>query len=310
MTKTTFEEAVAFLNERGIEFRQGQEYVGPVPRRPEPRAWIEGLAPPFSAEEWLDIVSADSELFGSCCANISAARDILYSKVRHGRWLDSKDLWEFIEILKNHDGFEYMLSPTDKNYAEWSSWEEGRKPQDDPIYRLWEVYDKIKDHLKLAPPYVVPFSDDAPIREPIRAAISVLHAGVGSLYWSTSCFGERDGDPQWVVDQRRAERQLTIARLMPALRDVMTHIDKLDLGDFDGFAICKQAEPDAVCDNRLGLCIYSTMKDAQEMIERWCKVEDEEEEARPGKKPTREQTVIRPVHVSSKTGLTFKDKTA
>ena len=64
---STFEEAVAFLNEKDIPFRQGDEYVGEVGkgRHKEDRPWIESLHVPFTPEEWLDIISADSELFGS-----------------------------------------------------------------------------------------------------------------------------------------------------------------------------------------------------------------------------------------------------
>ena len=305
---TTFEEAVAYLNEKQIEFRQGDEYVGEpgVDRHKEDRPWIESIEIPFSPQEWLDIISSDSEILGSCCATISNARDILYAQARHGRWIDAKDLWEFVEILSHHDGFEYMLPQTHENYEEWSCWyDKTAKPTDDPIYRLWEVYDKTKDHLKLKVPHDKPYPEDSKVREPVHAAISTLYDGVHNLFWSTSCFSEgRENDPQWMVDQKRARRQLTIARL---LQDLLTHIDTLDLGDFDGFAICKRDELDDICRNMLGKCIFTTEAEAQGMIERWSKSWDETEERNENWECPRDTMVVRPVRVSSKTGLTFLD---
>jgi len=308
---TTFNEAVLWLNERGIGFRQGDEYVGEVgvDRRCESRPWIESIEVPFSAEEWLDIISADSKIFGSCCATISNARDILYAQARHGRWIDGKDLWEFVEILSHHDGFEFMLPRTNENHREWSSWCEGIEPQDDPIYRLWEVYDKVKNHLKIEVPHTEPYPEGAPIREPIQRALSTLNQSLDALYWATSCFASgREDDPQWMKDQRRAARQRTIARLMPALHELIHHIDDLDLGDFEGYAVVQKDEPDVLCKNGLGACIYTTEDDAKEMIARWAKTYDERKEPAGRMASPRESTAIRPVRVSSKTGLTFLDE--
>lgn len=307
-----FEGAVAWLNERSIPFRQGDEYVGEhgvgEGRHKVDRPYIEALEVPLTAEEWLDIMSTDGEFLGACCGTISSARDILIAQVRHGRWIDTKDLWEFIEILSHHDGFEFMLPKTHENYREWSTWYEDMKPQDDPIYRIWETWDAIKEHALLEVPHADPYPENSSAREPVKAALNVLYDGVFALYWGTSCFSEEsDNDPDWMKQQKHARRQLTIARLLPALRGVLDHIDTLDMGDFKGFAVCKIGEPDDVCRNRLGQCIYHTEEEAQKMIDRWAKRDDENEEDF-GRKDIRKKAIIRPVSVSSETGLTFLDE--
>lgn len=305
---TTFDEAVAFLNEREVKFVQGREWLGEpgVDRRTEERPYIEKIKIPFSGDEWLDLMDTEGRALGMCCGTISAARDILLGELRGGRWIDGEKLTRFVGLLSHHDGFEYMLPRTEKNYEEWGSYAFER-PADDPIYRLWEIYDKIKDHLHVRPPSVEPYPENAPIRDPIQAALTTVYSHSASLYWATSCFAsDREDEPAWMKQQKQAHRQLTIHRLLPALQALLKHIDTLDLGDFDGFAVCKAKEPSAVTENGLGLCIFHTREEAQGMIDTWSKQEDEHEEDYLSRN-VRENTIIRPVHVSSKTGLTFKD---
>ncbi len=239
-----------------------------------------------------------------CCGNISHARDILTSCLRDGRWIKGRDLWEFVETLKNHDGFEYMLPIDNDKHEEYKSWR-GENPDKDPIYRLWQVYDKIKGHLYTSRPFLGAPPQDAPIRQPIQLALSILNLTITQLWWSTSALSRPlKNEPAWMKDQKDAQRQLTIARMMPALRDVMEHIDELDLGDFEGFAICEQEEPDMLIKNNLGLCIYRTKEEAQKMIDTWA-IQDDNCVEDTYKKEVRKKTVIRPVSVSSKEGLYF-----
>jgi hypothetical protein len=306
--ETPFEKATAFLKRRKVEFLQGNEYVGEpgVDRHVEDRPYIEKIKIPFTGDEWIDLMDTEGQALGMCCATISHARDILLAELRGGRWINGEKLWEFVELLRHHDSFEYMLPPTEKNYQKWKS-HTFKRPKDDPVYRLWEIYDAIKDHLIVRPPPVEPFSEDAPIRQPIQAALSTVYSHSASLYWATSCFNdEGDRDPPWMKQQKQAARQLTIHRLLPALQSLLKHIDALNLGDFDGFAVCKSKEPDAVTENGLGLCVYHTRDEAQRMIDTWAK-QDDENKTDYLSKEVRANTIIRPVHISSKTGLTFKD---
>jgi hypothetical protein len=312
---STFEEAVTFLNEKDVQFIQAYEYVGKVGpdrvRRDLPI--IEQILPPFSSDEWLDLISSDSELLGACCGTISAARDVIYGRLRQGRWMYGEQVWEFFATLAHHDGFEYMLRKDDERYKEWDAEHYFGDEKNDAIYRFWKTFDVVKDHVRMKPPHTTPYPEDSSIREPLRMSLSTLDGALNSLYWATSCFSKEDPEspsPQWMLDQKRAARQLTIARLMPALRDVLDHIDTLDLGDFEGFAVVKKEEPDEVCRNGAGACLYTTEAQAKDMIEGWAKARDEKD---PDEIPDhyvcpRETTLIRPVSVSSKTGLTFLDK--
>jgi hypothetical protein len=312
---TTFQEAVAFLEEKNVEFTQGYEYRGKHGegdgRNHHDLPLIEQIKPPFTAEEWLDLVSSDSELLGSCCAQISNARDVLFGKVRHGCWMRSGEVWEFFARLANHDGFDYMLPVDGERYEKWDGGHYFESEDHDAVYRFWKVFDKIKDHLPMKAPETKPYSEDAPIRDPIQMAFRVARAGIDDLDWATGCFGRnRDDDPQWLLDQRRARRQLTIARVAPAIRSILDHIHTIDLGDFEGYAVCKKDEPDEVCTNGAGRCIYTTEADAKDIIERWSKDRDERDpdEVPSHRADPRETTLIRRVSVSSETGLRFLDE--
>lgn len=308
---TTFEEAVAFLDERDIQFRQGYEYVGEAGkgRHQEDRNYIESVAIPFSAEEWLDVIDTEGKALGACCATISSARDILLAQLRQGRWISTKDLWEFTEILSHHDGFEFMLPKNHEHYEAWRSWQQDQDPQDDPIYRLWQIWDKIKDHALLNTPRADPPAPKSKYAEhPVHSALSVAYNSIHMLFWATSCFGEgREDDPAWMAQQKHARRQLVLARVTPSLRTLFEHLSQFDQGDFKGFAICSKEDPKEILDNRMGQCIFHTREEAQGMIDAWAKRDDENEEDF-GRKDIREKTTIRPVSVSAKTGLTFLDK--
>lgn len=311
---TTFEEAVAFLNERDIHFIQEYEYVGKhgegAGRKMRKLHVIKGITPPFSSDEWLDLISADSELLQSCCAVISNARDVIYAKVRQDRFMSGSELWEFFGRLAQHDGFDYMFPPDSDAYRAWDKNHGFDSEDKDPIYRLWKIFDKIKNHLAVKSPETKPYPEDAEIRKPLQAAFRLASAGIDDLSWATGCFARtRDDDPQWLLEQRRAQRQLTIARVAPSLRTILDHLHTIELGDFEGFAVCKREEPDEVCANGAGRCIYATEEHAKEMIERWSKSRDEKsaEEIPPHWVCPRETTVIRPVRVSHETGLTFLD---
>lgn len=148
---------------------------------------------------------------------------------------------------------------------------------------------------------------------PIQKAISVLNSGIDKLWWATSCFSHEDETaeyktPEWLKQQRIVERKLTIARLIPALKDVLSHIKDLDYSDYDGFAICSRKDPSHVLSNGAGHCIFATENDAQTMIELWSKAGDHEKEPPEHRKiKIRDAVVIRSVHVSTEHGLAFTD---
>jgi hypothetical protein len=309
---STFDEAIAFLSEKGVEFRQGDEYVGEPGkgRHSVPRNYITDIYIPFTAEEWIDLMSTEGKFLGSCCATISAARDILLKQLRGGRWIRTGELWEFMETIGHHDGFEYMLPKDHEHYSEFDEqdWRD-HTPEEDPIYRLWQVWDKIKEHVTLKVPYTEPYKPESRYgKHPVHEALALAYSATHHLYWATSCFGKnREDDPAWMKQQKHARRQLTLARVTPALRTLFEHLDQFDLGDFEGFAVCKKDAPDDVLDNSMGQCIFHDEAEAQKMIDQWAKKDDEHEEDF-GRNDIREKTTIRPVSVTVSHGLRFLDE--
>lgn len=67
---------------------------------------------PWSNDEIADIINIEGELFPSCCADISAARDILISALREDRWIALYKLYEACEdILSCSEAIEHLSEP-------------------------------------------------------------------------------------------------------------------------------------------------------------------------------------------------------
>lgn len=304
-----FEKAVAWLNQEGVEFVQDYEYVGEpgVDRHREDRPTIRAFKLPFTAEEWLDIVNKEGNFLPMCCATISNARDILIAQLREDRYIDCSEALQFTELLGSHDGFEWLRGdeePKESNHRGWNK-------SADPFYKFWRIWRVIRPHANLlyslGRPKVEPNKNPDYVH-PIHEALGVAHGGLDALYYALSCFGRgQQDDPDWMKQQRVAQRKLIIARTLPALRSVLDHIGHIDFGDYDGFAICSKESPSHVVSNRLGHCIFQSEKDAQDMIDAWANPEDHEKEPPPHRKKIRDSVIIRPVRVSSRTGLTFTD---
>lgn len=296
----TFEELLSYLNKEGISFFQSGEWVGEPgkDRHKEDRPTIDRFKLPFSAEEWLDIMDKEGESLPMCCGTISSVRDILLGQLRENRVISCADSNHVFELLAGHDGFEYMLANEEIDYKTYKT---------DPIYRFWVIWQMIRPHANLGTIYCEP-PKHPDYKNPIHNALDVAHKGIDALWWSVTCFkvGGDEGDPEWLKQQRIAERKLTIARVTPALRTILEHIKTLDYGDYDGFAICSKEDPSHILSNVVGYCIFKTKKEAEDMIERWAKPDDDLEEPSENRKKVREETVIRAVRVSD-AGLSFID---
>lgn len=57
------------------------------------------VRPGFSDSEWLDLISAESDLLPACCGAVSSIRDILLSAARNDRWLDCRSIDEIRDLL-------------------------------------------------------------------------------------------------------------------------------------------------------------------------------------------------------------------
>lgn len=304
----SFASAAAYLTQEGIEFHQDNECVGEVgvDRHWEDRPTISSFRLPFTAEEWLDIMNKEGQFLGACCATISNARDILLSQLREDQFIDCHEALQFVELLGSHDGFEWLRSDEEPKDSAHRGWDKTK----DPFYRFWKIWKVIRPHANLlrgGRPKVEP-NKNPDYTHPIHEALGVAHGGLDALYWAVGCFGRgQDDDPDWMKQQRVAQRKLTIARTLPSLRAVLDHISHLDYGDYDGYAICSKKEPSHIVSNRLGHCIFQNADEAQKMIDAWATPEDHEQEPPSHREKIRDSVVVRPVRVSTAGGVVFTD---
>lgn len=303
-TKPTFKSAVSSLKRLKVEFSQNYEYVGPVgpERHSEDRPSFDKFRLPFTSDEWMDLMNTEGEFLGICCGTISSSRDILLAQLRHGGWISCKDAWELAETLRSHDGFEWMTE-TGNLAPKHRPW----KKENDPIYKFWRAWRIISPFADIGTVWTSP-NPNPKFDDPVHGAVSVLHRGITSLWWSTGCFFEHENDPEWMTQQRIAQRKLAIARLLPALKTVLERVHTLDYADYSGFALCSKETPDHVLDNSLGLCIFNNKAEAKKMIEAWAVEDDHTQEPRDDHTDVRTRVVIRPVRVSTAEGLVFTDK--
>jgi hypothetical protein len=301
----TFETAIAYLNQNEVAYYQDNECVGEVgvDRHWEDRPTISSFKLPFTAEDWLDLMNKEGEFLGMCCATISNARDILLSQLREDQTISCAETFQFIELLGSHDSFEWLRSDDEPDDSVVDK-------AKNPIYRLWKVWQVIKPHANLLRsdrPKIEP-NKNPDFMHPVHEALGVAHRGIDALYFAVGCFGRgQPDDPEWMKQQQIASRKLIIARTLPSLRAVLDHISHLDLGDYDGFAICSSKEPSHVVSNRLGHCIFQNADEAQKMIDAWAKPEDHEKEPPAHREKIRSSVVVRPVRVSTEKGVVFTD---
>ena len=59
---------------------------------------------PFSAQEWMDLLSIESDRgIGGCCGNLSQVRSVLFGVFGEGGWIRAKELGECALTLRNHE---------------------------------------------------------------------------------------------------------------------------------------------------------------------------------------------------------------
>lgn len=80
----------------------------------------------FEPEVWVDLLNAGGQWLPSCCADISAVRDILGQALRQNSWIDTQDLKRSVDLLNGHSQID----------------------ESNPLHYLMIIWDKVKDHVK------------------------------------------------------------------------------------------------------------------------------------------------------------------
>jgi hypothetical protein len=302
----------------GIRFHCEDEYRGKPPdRKAHELALFKNVELPLTPEDWCRICMNDGEEYmGGCCGSMSAVQDVVNKWFRFDSgWVSCDELSEVAQAFVDHgDGWwkdwgacqeqgliedgetlgdfieriianEADSAPPDRKprWGNFSAW--------DKIHLVWFI---VKGHY--APRVPKGYGDHMSEWD---KAVSMLSRGCTAISWHRMF--QEDESPQ-----KRANYLLILARILPALRTVWTSIEEVAPEPFEGLALIdKEAGPDKVASNGRGLCVFSSRKEVDEILDLWRRQDAEQEE--PRTKPVDERIGVRPVRISVQEGLVFTD---
>lgn len=244
----------------------------------------------FTAEEWVDLMDTEGEFLPMCCGTISHIRDVLIGCLRDGGMITASDLSEIVQLLKDH----HDCGDNDS----------------DPLVRLQQTWDAIKDQAKLrVSGYKIDPSD-------FLTAFGILYHSSSVIAWN---FPGKDEDEEF---ERKVSNSTAFIRLLPAIKTIHKHLTELGVEPVDGFAVC---EGDEVLQAYRGLAVYRTPERAEEIRKLFNdKEKDERSSARQRKAENKKRAIryggdpdeviykhieytVRPVRISLEQGITFLD---
>lgn len=232
---------------------------------------------PWTPDDWFAAARSSGDAYlGGCCGKMSSVQDIVNGWFRDGYSVKtSGNGWDtlgaVVTALCEHDGLgpnepdcvvlalneplEVYLANPEKVHA-LSPWKK--------IGLLWTL---IKDHLFISP-VDLPCPQDSWYE--VDQAVWTLGRAAQSLSFHRA-FSDGELSPQEKVNYT-----LIIARLYPALKTVLAGVDQLGGVEFEGYALIDTRHgDDAVCENGLGACLYSTEDEYKRVLELWKKSETE-----------------------------------
>lgn len=325
----TFQETIGYLDALGVEYNRDYDYgkQGTEERHHFEVDVIKSVRLPLTDSEWCDVCSR--ERVGGCCGTMGSAQGIIDYAFNSGGWIQGQDFDRLAQLFIGHDEDErcdYTFKKLSKPISEAVdiarvAWNRTNPGPDEPCLGAWEkialVWHIAKDVISPEIPWAY-----RKHMSPLESAISMLAKGFQSLSFERIFDPPSDdkldpnlqrapADPDFEREkaaQKKAQRALTLARILPALGVVNAEIDQMDLGPLEGFALIdKEQGPDAIAANSFGLCIYAVREDAERLIGQWRKQEKEYEERNERVKPIDERIGIRRVRVSKEHGIEFLD---
>lgn len=239
------------------------EYVGPPDKRERVELdRIESVQFGLSAEEWCALCMREGQYYmGACCGQTSAIQDIYNSIFRDGGWASGQMIRELMECAARHDGFEvYGKAAPEELLGLIRKWHKL-----DPITKIGVICQAVADKLKTN-------RMDQPNtgkQEP-EDFIIVLEHSLRMLSFQNVFRDEKQKESS----QHHANQELLLARAVPAAKKFLAETVRVLSKPFEGVAIAKSGT-DEIQQNRLGLCIYKTKEEAEEVIGLWKKSRDE-----------------------------------
>lgn len=267
----------ALLGPHGFDVHFHEMWVG-APGTPERHSVpipnkIKGVRLPFTPAEWCQIAMRDGDSYiGGCCGTSGAMQDIICATFRESGWIEAEDMQRLADLAEGHGGYEWWFKPLaqesfDKAASKWPA-----IPVWTKMGFVWHaVREKLSFDDKPEADYMIGRQDLSD--QQVFAAVQ----GAMHIFRYEDLFNKDKGSP----DQEAANKALVVARLLPAVRRLLT-ILKGRHKPFKGFAVVSAEHPDEIAQNGYGLAIYGSASRCDEMIRRWTKEDrDLELKARP-----------------------------
>ena len=220
---------------------------------------IRSLLPPWTPAQWFAVIHREGEWLGTCCGQISAARDILISAIPDGGWIDSRPFMELLGTLSSHDGFEDLLS-NPQVYVE--------KSPNDPLGQLGLVWPHVRERLADREP---PPVSNGPLT--VREAWSTL-SRISTAMWYVSAFS-RDDNPEAAASDKLF-CDMCISRVLPALsvlwKDLPNYFAN---GPITALAAVRDESPEEILNLRRGPAIFKDVAHLKDTASIWCKSDPE-----------------------------------
>ena len=176
--------------------------------------------------QWVDLLNTEGRWLSSCCSDISHARDLLATALRHNGQMDAYDFRDLVTTLADHDGFEELRSPTADAWTEASARWRACEPES-PFLVIGDFWFAVQDRLGERRDEIEPISPDDP-----RRALSLLTREALAVECALMVHG---GGAERLC--HKAQIALAVARLIPALGVLHRHLRELAPGPFEGLAV-------------------------------------------------------------------------
>lgn len=190
---------------------------------------------PLSPAQWVDVASKTGESLSTCCASISAIRDLLVSALREGGTMNADDLRELVELLREHDGYEEFRA------ADLATWE-GQAASiastnpDWPFLPIGYVWYCLREQLR-EPHIPEPAREDP---RNVEDAVWILWRAGSSMI--DTFLGGSDGD----TVAHRAQKLRALHKMIPAVKTLHDRLAEIAPAPFEAFALVRRETGDVV----------------------------------------------------------------
>lgn len=175
----------------------------------------------WTPEQWVQVITEKGPWLPACCDACALTRDDVVTALFQDGWMPAQTLREIVSRLRAHEGLERYFTPGAEIMA------------GDPFPRLVEIWDAVKD--KVPPPSPIPLIDLANGSLPdLQGALETV-AGASHFLHIEEVFSHLLADDL----QDRAHRNLQVARLVPALRTLLSRAGELGLLPMEACALAK-----------------------------------------------------------------------